>query len=219
MGLFCWFTDSFLLDWFLSAFTVGISSILAGLYFFQTSLIYLPQFPPGARKTIWKPSQFGFHPRHDEEIFLKTRDGLTIHGYWLSDATTEGERTSGLPTFIYFQGNAGNIGHRLGILRKLHETVPCNTFIISYRGFGRSEGVPNESGMRIDAQAALDYVLGRPDVNHDKIILYGQSIGGAVVFDLAARNQSKIFAIMLENTFLSLVRRPCSICILLQHML
>lgn len=75
---------------------------------------------------------------------------------------------------------------------------------MSYRGFGKSEGVPDESGLRIDAQAALDYVLSRSDVNPHRIILYGQSIGGAVAFDLAARNQSKIFAVMLENTFLSL---------------
>lgn len=90
------------------------------------------------------------------------------------------------------------------MLKRLHEMVPCNTFIISYRGFGRSEGSPDEVGIRKDAQAALDYVLSRPDVRSDRIILYGQSIGGAVAFDLAARNQKKIFALVLENTFLSL---------------
>jgi fermentation-respiration switch protein FrsA (DUF1100 family) len=90
------------------------------------------------------------------------------------------------------------------VLQRLHMLVPCNTFIISYRGFGRSEGEPNEAGLCADAQAALEYVLGRPDVRSDRVILYGQSIGGAVAFDLAARNQSKIFAIVVENTFLSL---------------
>jgi len=89
--------------------------------------------------------------------------------------------------------------------------VPCNTFIISYRGFGKSEGTPNEIGLRLDAQAALDYVLARPDyvlarpdACPTRIILYGQSIGGAVALDLGARNQSKVHAILLENTFLSL---------------
>ena len=57
----------------------------------------------------------------------------------------------------------------------------------------------------MDAQAALDYVLGRADVDPDRVILFGQSIGGAVAFDLAARNQSKIHAVILENTFRSLV--------------
>lgn len=57
----------------------------------------------------------------------------------------------------------------------------------------------------MDAQAALDYVLGRTDVDAEKIVLFGQSIGGAVAFDLAARNQSKIHAVIVENTFRSLV--------------
>lgn len=200
--LFGWLTDSSLLDYGLSGVVITGGSILSAMYLFQTRLIYLPQLPPGARTTIWLPSQFGFSPKHDEEVILKSSDGIQLHGYWLSDA--QNDNSNDLPTFIYFQGNAGNIGHRLPILRKLHATVPCNTFIISYRGFGRSEGIPDERGIRLDAQAALDYVLSRADVCKEKIVLYGQSIGGAVAIDLAARNQSKIWAIVLENTFLSL---------------
>ncbi len=201
MGLFAWLTDSSFIDYTLTTVTVVGSGAIALLYTFQTRIIYLPQFPPGARSQLWKPSQFGFHKRHDDHVMLKTSDGISIHGYWLSDSDLS---TETLPTFIYFQGNAGNIGHRLPMLSRLHETVPCNTFIISYRGFGLSEGQPNEAGIRIDAQAALDYVLSREDVRKDRIILLGQSIGGAVAFDLAARNQSKIYAVILENTFLSL---------------
>lgn len=202
MGLFGWLTNSTFIDLGLTLVVFIVIGLLVALYIFQTRLIYLPQFPPGSRSEVWKPSKFGFSPKHDEEIFLETTDGVRIHGYWLSDASAIDRNK--LPTFIYFQGNAGNIGHRLPILRALHRIVPCNTFIVSYRGFGQSDGTPDEAGLKLDAQAALDYVLARPDINKNRIILYGQSIGGAVTFDLAARNQSKIYALMLENTFLSL---------------
>jgi abhydrolase domain-containing protein 13 len=46
-------------------------------------------------------------------------------------------------------------------------------------------------------------------LNHAKlkktsVILYGQSLGGAVAIDMAFRNQERISGLVLENTFLSL---------------
>lgn len=51
-------------------------------------------------------------------------------------------------------------------------------------------------------------ILGCPkngDGSTPKIIVYGQSIGGAVALDLAARNPQIVAALILENTFLSMV--------------
>lgn len=70
---------------------------------------------------------------------------------------------------------------------------------------------PDEDGIRIDAQTALDYIRKDPELSKTPIVLYGQSIGGAVAIDLAARNPDKgIVGLIIENTFLSLV----SSCIL-----
>ena len=98
------------------------------------------------------------------------------------------------------------MGHRLPILRRITDLVEVNCFIVSYRGYGESEGTPAEAGIRKDAQAALDYLLGerRGEIDADRIVVYGQSIGGAVAIDLTARNQSKIAALVVENTFRSL---------------
>lgn len=59
--------------------------------------------------------------------------------------------------------------------------------------------------MRIDAQTALDHILAHPQLKKTPIVLYGQSIGGAVAIDLAGRNPDRIAAVIVENTFLSLV--------------
>ncbi len=58
--------------------------------------------------------------------------------------------------------------------------------------------------MILDAQAALDYVVNHDKLKGGKIILYGQSIGGAVAIATAMRNQGKVDALILENTFTSL---------------
>lgn len=65
----------------------------------------------------------------------------------------------------------------------------------SYRGYGQSEGSPSQPGIMQDAQAALDHVLGRADVNSSRIVVMGRSLGGAVAIHLAASNPDKVWQI------------------------
>jgi fermentation-respiration switch protein FrsA (DUF1100 family) len=105
-----------------------------------------------------------------------------------------------------FHGNAGNIGYRLPIAKILSEEMGCNVLMLQYRGYGRSTGTPNEKGLTIDAQTGLDYIRQRSELKHTKIVIYGQSLGGAVGIGLAAKNQAEgdIVAMILENTFISI---------------
>jgi len=110
---------------------------------------------------------------------------------------------------LYFHGNAGStyapllrerltkpcadISHRLQHIADLIVRVRCNVVIVSYRGYGRSTGSPNEHGIKIDAQAVLDYLTTeRTDIDPNKIFLFGSSLGGAVAIDLAHANQERI---------------------------
>lgn len=77
--------------------------------------------------------------------------------------------------------------------------------MLSYRGYGFSSGRPSEKGLIIDAQAALDYLTNKNErTKRTKIVLYGQSLGGALSIQLGSRNQDIIAAIILENTFRSM---------------
>jgi fermentation-respiration switch protein FrsA (DUF1100 family) len=82
----------------------------------------------------------------------------------------------------------------------------CNVFMVEYRGYGLSTGQPDESGLNIDAQTAIDYLRDRAETRDHKIVVYGQSLGGAVAIRLVAKNQGKgdIAGLVLENTFLSM---------------
>jgi fermentation-respiration switch protein FrsA (DUF1100 family) len=105
-----------------------------------------------------------------------------------------------------FHGNAGNIGHRVPIAKVLAENAGCNVFMAEYRGYGLCSGVPNEKGLMIDAQAALDYIRQHEEMKNTKIIVYGQSLGGAVSIQLVAGNQKAgdVVGLILENTFTSI---------------
>jgi fermentation-respiration switch protein FrsA (DUF1100 family) len=78
--------------------------------------------------------------------------------------------------------------------------------MLQYRGYGLSSGNPNEKGLMIDAQTGLDYIRQRQELRNTRIVVYGQSIGGAVTIGLVARNQKHgdIAGVVLENTFTSL---------------
>ncbi|KAG8744006.1 hypothetical protein FRC10_010985 [Ceratobasidium sp. 414] len=112
------------------------------------------------------------------------------------------------PTVLFLHANAGNVGHRIPLAKVFYSRMRCNVLMLSYRGYGLSEGQPSEKGLKIDAQKAFDYILEHPILRNTRIILYGQSIGGAVAFYLASQNsaarQIKISALVVENTFMTL---------------
>lgn len=78
--------------------------------------------------------------------------------------------------------------------------------MLSYRGYGKSEGSPTEKGLRIDSQTLLDFVREHEILKDTPLVAYGQSIGGAVAIDLVSRNEDSFSGLMVENTFLSVVK-------------
>ena len=69
-----------------------------------------------------------------------------------------------------------------------------------------STGTPNEEGLVIDAQAGFDWIRNSKETKSNKIVIYGQSLGGAVAIQLVEKNQSTgdVAALILENTFTSI---------------
>ncbi|KAI9853226.1 MAG: hypothetical protein M1824_001505 [Vezdaea acicularis] len=180
----------------------GLAAVVSGLlYFKQNEIIYPRNLPAGARETVPRPSQFGI--TDFEDLTIPTPDGESLNAFFIRPPNRRLGRNI---TLIMFHGNAGNIGHRVPIARVLQEHLACNILMVEYRGYGLSTGTPDEAGLMIDAQTGLDYVRHRAETRDSKIVIYGQSLGGAVGIQLVAKNQEKdkIAALILENTFLSM---------------
>jgi abhydrolase domain-containing protein 13 len=157
--------------------------------------------PPNARTEVPRPSQFGI--KDFEELVIPTNDGEKLSAFYIRGP--KGNRNSNI-TLLMFHGNAGNIGHRLPIARMIINFIGCNVFMLEYRGYGLSTGEPDEAGLFTDAQTALDYLRERAETRGHKLIIYGQSLGGAVSIKLVSKNQhaGDIVGLILENTFLSM---------------
>ena len=148
-----------------------------------------------------RPPYFGISDYEDLQI--PTPDGENISAFFIRPSNKQRVRNV---TVLMFHGNAGNIGHRIPIAKVLEENIGCNVLMLEYRGYGLSTGTPNEEGLMIDAQTGLDYIRQRAETRNTKIVVYGQSLGGAVSIQLVAKNQEAgdIAGLILENTFTSI---------------
>ncbi len=86
---------------------------------------------------------------------------------------------------VYFHGNGWHLYIRVPAGVRLSEMA--NVFLLSYRGYGKSEGEPSESGLYEDAEAALRYVREELEFEPDNTYLYGRSLGAAVAVEVARR--------------------------------
>lgn len=135
-----------------------------------------------------------------EDVWLTASDGVRLHSWFIKfQPDCRG------PTILFFQENAGNIAHRLEFIDIMIQRLRCNAFMLSYRGYGASDGYPSQWGLTRDAQAALDHLLQRTDIDAKRLVVFGRSLGGAVGSALVKNNPGKISALILENTFTSVL--------------
>jgi len=128
-----------------------------------------------------------------EDVYLDTEDGVRLNAWWIPEKDSRF-------TILFCHGNGGNISHRIekiSILNKLGLSV----FIFDYRGYGRSSGRPSEQGLYRDARAAYDYLVSERKISPSRILLYGESLGGAVAIELAGKRGAG--ALITEATFSS----------------
>ena len=138
------------------------------------------------------PSQIGLA---FEDVFFTTRDGLQLHGWFIPHQEARA-------TLVWFHGNAGNISDRLLNIKLLHDNINADIFIFDYRGYGRSEGSTSEEGTYLDGEAAIQYLLGRPNAGARRLVLFGRSLGAAVAAEMAIRFDSS--GLILESPFVSI---------------
>jgi fermentation-respiration switch protein FrsA (DUF1100 family) len=159
----------------------------AGLLIFEKKLIYFP-----ARELELAPSDLGLR---SEEAPLVGEDGVRIHAWFLP-------RPGSRLTVLVSHGNAGNISHRLHRAALLEAALDADVLLYDYRGYGRSEGAPDEEGTYRDSRAAYRYLVEGRGVRPERLVLFGESLGSAVTLELALTHPCA--AVVLESPFTSI---------------
>ncbi len=152
----------------------------------EDEMIYFPE-----KEYYGEPQMMGLPY---EDVWLRTEDGVKLHAWWIGEPQHQ-------KSVLFLHGNAGNISHRLHRIQSLGK-VELRFFLLDYRGYGQSEGKPSERGLYKDAAAAYRYLREQAKLNAEDILLFGESIGGAVAIDLASKQP--VGGVVVENTFTSL---------------
>jgi fermentation-respiration switch protein FrsA (DUF1100 family) len=170
------------------AIALAYATLIAIVYLGQDRLLYYPQTGRDATAT---PASIGLS---FETIWIRTEDGETLHGWWIPSDDARGAA-------IVFHGNAGSISHRIEYAAMFHR-LRYGTLLVEYRGYGRSTGSPSEEGTYHDAAAAWRWLVEGKGTRPGDIVLFGESLGGAVAARLAARESPR--ALILTSTFTSI---------------
>ncbi len=180
---------------------LGLAGVVAAVWAALTALLFFAQdllIYPAPRGGVRDPADAGVV---DAETFdVTSEDGTALHGWILFPPGPRDRRATAL---LVFHGNGENVTRDaawLDLLRRLGLVVAA----IDYRGYGLSSGKPSEAGLLADGRAAFDALRRRPEVDPDRILLLGSSLGSGVAIGVA--EERPVAGVILQSPFDSLRR-------------
>ncbi len=146
-----------------------------------------------------------FHPRKEspgripgknrDDVMIQVDQGVEIGGSFYF-------HSQNAPVILFFHGN-GEIVSDYDDLGKYFTNAGLNFFVVDYRGYGRSSGLPSVSAMMKDCQTILDYLISymeKRDMNGHLCIM-GRSLGSASAIELGVNSLHDIHCLIIESGF------------------
>jgi fermentation-respiration switch protein FrsA (DUF1100 family) len=139
------------------------------------------------------PTQFGIAFQNE---YLTAADGTALNAWFLPAV--------GAPrgTILFLHGNAENISTHFRSVAWL-PAAGYNVLALDYRGYGASDGVPTLAGVQQDIDAAMRHLLTHPNVDAQRVVIMGQSLGGALAIFYSAHSayREQIRAVISDSAF------------------
>ena len=165
-----------------------VLAVLTGLLWgLQRRLVYFPDDGPVPAATAVLPGA--------RDVVLETSDGLRL-GAWFVPGPDPGA-----PAVLVADGNGGHRGLRAPLAAALARRGLA-VLLFDYRGYGGNPGSPSEEGLARDVRAARASLLEEAGVPPDRLLYLGESLGAAVVTELATEHPPA--ALVLRSPFVDL---------------
>lgn len=165
--------------------TVAYGAVVAAAYVAQRRLLYFPDtrvIDPAATRV----PDMAAH-------WLEAADGTRVVAWY--KAAPEGR-----PTIVMFHGNAGNLAHR-DLKARFFLDRGYGVLMAGYRGYGGSEGRPDEAGLIADGRAAMAF-LDQQGIPGERLVLFAESLGTGIAVRIAA--ERAVAALVLEAPYSSI---------------
>jgi fermentation-respiration switch protein FrsA (DUF1100 family) len=166
--------------------TLVASGLIALMWSQQRRLIYFPSPGPVPSAAMVSPN--------GRDVVLDTEDGIAL-GAWFFPVDGQA------PAVLVCNGNGGDRSMRAALAVALNR-IGLSVLLFDYRGYGGNPGRPTEDGLAADARAAQAWLAAQPDVDPQRIVYFGESLGAAVTTGLAAERPPA--AMVLRSPFTSL---------------
>ncbi|MBB6449946.1 hypothetical protein HNR44_001924 [Geomicrobium halophilum] len=162
--------------WWITIGIFFIGAMVALLYFFQHRIIFHP-----TSISDDETDEIRTQYPEVEEINVPVTDEVTVHGWLVSNAEEEPS-----PLLIYYGGNAEEVSK---LIPEQTELEDWSVLLMNYRGYGLSEGEPDEEALLGDALMIYDEMVEREDIDADNIATMGRSIGSAVATHVSVERE------------------------------
>ncbi|WP_299325997.1 alpha/beta fold hydrolase [uncultured Maribacter sp.] len=146
-------------------------------------------------KLFYRPS-VEIEPFNDlnfSEQILTVEDSINIHTYLFHPST------KAKANIFLVRGNSGNTSQGKELIKPLVDNG-FKVYSTDWRGYGKSNGVPNYKGLMKDTEIAFADFLNRTKNDSIKTIVYGMSLGGQLAVKLTKENQTKVDALVLDGS-------------------
>lgn len=160
---------------------------LGMLLLFENYLVY-----PGA-----PPSQGNYDAEFEfEDVYFTASDGTKLNGWMIPYPDSR-------RYVLYCHGNAENVARSgNGVAKVMGEAMKANVFVYDYRGYGKSAGKSSEAGIKLDTDAAMNWLCERFGIKPTDVIVEGFSVGGGPAVYVGMKQGAK--GLILQRTFSSL---------------
>jgi fermentation-respiration switch protein FrsA (DUF1100 family) len=143
------------------------------------------------------PREYGLV--YEEMIFASGGERLVGWLFRATDSMQGGGGAKG--TIVHCHGTGGNLTAQFRYIAEL-PALGWNVFCFDYRGYGGSTGEPSRAGLVADVHAAVDRARTVSDIDPARIVMFGQSLGGAVGL-VAAAERTDLRSVVAEGAFSS----------------
>ena len=166
---------------------VGYLALVVLMWFLENKLV----FHPTTADQHWEPA-----PSPDiRDVTFMSPAGANVHAWWL-------RKSGDGPVQVVFHGNGGNLSHRGRTMLDASDRLGVSVLIFDYPGYGKTPGKPNEAACYDSAVGAIRWLGEQEGVPPERLIFYGESLGGGVATEMATRYPCR--ALVLVKSFTSL---------------
>jgi uncharacterized protein len=172
--------------------TIALSATFSWLCYQQARSLVLPPRSAAAQT----PADYGI--RNFQDISIISADGVRLGAWYVAPTRTDGA------SVIFIHGHVSNRSHFLA-RAGLFAAQGYGMLFLDLRHHGTSDGDFSTMGLLEvrDVQGAFDFLTQQPEVNPDRIAIYGHSMGGATAI-MAFRRIPQARVLIAEAAYMTL---------------